>query len=237
MEKMDICIFTKSDQMKPLKITPKTPCLFSIAIIFFILLSSFKGVSIQVDDNPLSGWDKDIIRQANSGAGAAYLSTEEKKLIFYTNLCRLQPKLFCQTVLTDYLKKNPDKSPESTALASLKKQLMEAKPCSALLPDEQLYTIAHDFAKKMGEEGKTGHVDFQNRMKPVMSHYNRVGENCDYGYSLGIDAFMSLLIDKSDPVNLGHRKNILDPNFTAIGVSEQPHKVYQWSYVMDFGGQ
>jgi len=203
----------------------------------FILISAFNNSSIQANNSSLSGWDKNVLKQANTAAGITYLSDEEKKLIFYTNLCRLNPKLFCQTVLTDYLKNNPDQQVEQSFLNNLKNQLSTTKPCEALVPDQQLCEIAKNFAKKMGEQGKTGHADFQTRMKPVMAKYNRIGENCDYGNAIGLDAFMHLLIDKSDPVNLGHRKNLLDPAFTSIGVSEQPHKKFQYNFIMDFGGQ
>lgn len=203
----------------------------------FMLISAFSNLPTQTNSNPLSGWDKNVLKQANTAAGANYLSDEERKLIFYTNLCRLEPKLFSQTILTDYLKNNPEQGVEQSFLSSLKKQLANTTPCGVLVPDEQLCGIAKSFAKKMGAEGKIGHADFQNRMKPIMDKYNRVGENCDYGNATGLDAFIHLLIDKSDPVNLGHRKNLLDPAFTAIGVSEQPHKKFQYNFVMDFGGQ
>src|SRR5579863_7017843 len=182
----------------------------SVVVAAFALLTSFH-TPIQDEGNPLSGWDRNVLLQANSAASVAYLSGEEKKLIFYTNLCRLKPKLFCQTVLADYLNKYPDPTLGQPTIAALKRQLIMQDPCGALAPDEQLCTIARDFATKMGEEGGTGHADFQNRMKPVMDRYNRVGENCDYGHNLAVDAFMNLLIDKSDPANLAHRKNILDP--------------------------
>lgn len=203
----------------------------------FILVSAFSDSSIQSNNNPLSGWDKNVLKQANTASGITYLSEEEKKLIFYTNLCRLEPKLFSQTVLADYLKNNPDQQVDQSFLNNLKNQLSTTKSCGVLVPDQQLCDIAKNFAKKMGEEGKIGHADFQTRIKPVMDRYNRVGENCDYGNATGLDAFMHLLIDKSDPVNLGHRKNLLDPAFTAIGVSGQPHKKFQFNFVMDFGGQ
>jgi uncharacterized protein YkwD len=204
-----------------------------ISLVSLLVFTSFKGIKHQTDSDPLSGWDKDVLKKANTAEAVSYLTDEEKKLIFYTNLCRLKPKLFCRTVLTDYLKNHEDNSAQVT---SLKRELNLDKPCGVLVPDVELCTMAHDYAKKMGEEGKEGHIDFQKRMKPLMSRYNRVGENCDYGYNLAIDAFIALLIDSSDPVNLGHRKNLLDANFKAIGVSCQPHKTYRWNYVMEFGG-
>lgn len=207
----------------------------SICLVLYPVITSFTiQPPIQTNTDPLSGWNKNVLKQANTAVSATYLSYEEKKLIFYTNLCRLQPKLFCQTVLATYLKTHICKPAQAE---SLKKQLNIEKPSVALVPDKELCKIAHDFAKKMGEDGKEGHADFQSRMQPVMSRYNRVGENCDYGNKLPLDAFMHLLIDSSDPVHLAHRKNILDPHFTAIGVALEPHKTYQWNYVMDFGGQ
>lgn len=191
------------------------------------------GLKAQADANPLSGWDKKVLKQANTAESATYLSDEEKKLIFYTNLCRLQPKLFCQTVLADYLNSHPNKSPQ---VASLKKTLNEDKATGVLVPDEELCKMSKDFATKMGKEGKEGHIDFEKRFKPFEKRFMRAGENCDYGSDIALDAFMRLLIDSSDPVNLGHRKNLLDANFKAVGVAGAPHKTYRWNYVMDFGG-
>ena len=223
--------------MREMKNTIKSSILVrGIILLAFTILTSFHSSYIQDEENPLSGWDRNILLQANSAATVSYLSDEEKKLIFYTNLCRLKPKLFCQTVLADYLNKHPDPTIGQPTIAALKRQLIGEEPGGALAPDEQLCSIARAFAKKMGQEGGTGHADFQNRMKPVMDRYNRVGENCDYGHTFAIDAFMNLLIDKSDPVNLAHRKNILDPKFTVIGVSKQPHKKFNYNFVIDFGG-
>lgn len=187
----------------------------------------------QTSDDPLATWDKAVLQQANTAEAVTYLTDEEKKLIFYTNLCRLQPKLFCQTVLEDYLKKHPDLNKGSVGL---RRTLLADKRSGALVPDEEFTKMAKAYAEKMGKEGKEGHIDFEQRMKPFMKKYMRVGENCDYGNEQGLDAFMRLLVDQSDPVNLGHRKNLLDANFKAIGVAGAPHKTYRFNYVMDFGG-
>ena len=190
-------------------------------------------VFAQTNSDPLATWDKAVLKQANKAQSVTYLTDEEKKLIFYTNLCRLKPKLFCQTVLEDYLKNHPD---QTKSALGLKRTLLADKAAGALVPDEALCKSAKDYAIKMGKEGKEGHVGFQERMKPFMNSYLKFGENCDYGAPLALDAFMRLLIDTSDPVNLGHRKNLLDPNYTAVGVAGATHKTYHWNYVMDFGG-
>jgi uncharacterized protein YkwD len=46
---------------------------------------------------------------------------------------------------------------------------------------------------------------------------------------------MSWMIDEGVS-DLGHRKNILDKEYTAAGVSIQPHKRYKVNAVMNFGG-
>ncbi len=195
-------------------------------------VSSLNKVKAQTTDQ-LAGWDKDIIAQANTGASLSYLSDEEKKLILYTNLVRLQPKMFCQTVLANYIKEHSDTSAEAV---SIQAELNAGNALPVLTPDKEMCTIAHDFAEKMGLQGKVGHPNFSIRMKPLMSRFNDVGENCNYGDEFALDAFMALLIDSSDPENLGHRKNLLDPNFTSIGVAKQPHKTYRWNFVMEFAG-
>lgn len=213
-----------------LKIVP----VFGLITVSSFLFSSFKKENIQTASNPLSGWDKQVLKQANTGEAISNLSAEEKKLILYTNLCRMKPKLFCQTVLDDYLKKHTE---IKEGVASLKKQLNADKPCCVLVADGELCGIASSFATRMGEEGNIGHEDFQNRIQPLMSRFNKVGENCNYGDSLAIDALMALLIDWSDPINLGHRKNLLDADFKAIGVAKQPHSKYNWNFVMEFAGE
>ena len=205
----------------------------NILMLGMVLLAASLKVIAQTNDDPLATWDKSVLQQANTAASVTYLSDEEKKLIYYTNLCRLQPKLFCQTVLEDYLKQHPDQVKGSLGL---KRTLLADKACGALVPDEDMSKMSNTFAKKMGVEGKEGHPDFESRMKPFMGRYHKVGENCDYGSNIALDAFMHLLIDQSDPVSLGHRKNILDAGFKAIGVALAPHKTYRWNFVMDFGG-
>jgi hypothetical protein len=132
--------------------------LIGAIVLSFTLLTSFRGASIQVADDSLSSWDKAVLKQANTAESVTYLSDEEKKLIFYTNLCRLKPKLFCQTVLADYLKTHIDKPAQ---IASLKKQLNEDKAMDVLVPDQELSIAASRFAMRMGEQGKTGILIFK----------------------------------------------------------------------------
>ena len=58
-------------------------------------------------------------------------------------------------------------------------------------------------------------------------------ENCGYGVYNGKDAVNQLLIDESVS-NLGHRKNILNPKYTRIGVGINFHPKYEKVIVIDY---
>lgn len=217
--------------------------IFKYLLLTGFLACSFFITSFQQDDapkqwgkNPMIGWDRSIIDQANTGKNADYLTNDERRIILYTNMARLQPKKFGETFLDYYYKKN-NLFVVTPQFTSLKEELSKAAPANALQPDKVLYDAAHSFAVKMGQEGKTGHEDFQNRMKEALTKYTKVGENCSYGDTGTMDCVVRLLIDDADPTRLQHRKNVLDPDFTSIGVSIQPHKVYKLNYVLEYGGK
>ncbi|MCZ6692800.1 MAG: CAP domain-containing protein, partial [Bacteroidetes bacterium] len=62
-----------------------------------------------------------------------------------------------------------------------------------------------------------------------------IGENCAYGLYSPLDIVMGLLIDEGVS-DLGHRKNILNPDYKVIGVAIRPHKSYGTNCVQDFAG-
>ena len=65
-------------------------------------------------------WDAKILAKANTAARESYLTKQEKDVILYLNLVRLNPKLFSET----YLKKYLDSTRESDGyVSSLKKTL------------------------------------------------------------------------------------------------------------------
>jgi hypothetical protein len=178
-------------------------------------------------------WPENIIESANTANNEPGLTSDEKQVIFYVNLVRLDPKLFSETYLKKYLDSTRTKN---SYTKSLKQTLENSASMDALEPKNDLHKIAKTHAVKYGKEGKTGHGNFDERFKEVESKYQHsVGENCDYGSNSPLETVMRLLID--DGVrSLGHRKNILNPQYNSIGVSIQPHKRYGSNCVMDLGG-
>jgi len=177
-------------------------------------------------------WDRAVLEKANTAKDAAYLTSEEKAVIFYLNLVRLDPKLFGETYLKKYLDSTGDRN---SYVTSLLKALPLTKPMDVLLPAQDLCAFAKAHATKFGKENKVGHDNFKERTKTIRNNYAGIAENCDYGNDKAFDIVMSLLIDEGIQ-SLGHRKNILNPKYRYIGTSIRPHKGYDWNCVMDFGG-
>jgi hypothetical protein len=198
-----------------------------ICSLLILLLLSFSAVSQK------KTWDPAVLKKANTAKDVTYLTDEEKLVIFYMNLARLNPKLFGETYLKKYLDSTGDKN---SYTKSLIKSLPTTKPMEALIPAKDLSAFAKDYATKSGKENKIGHGNFNQRTSKIDANYRGyIGENIDYGYNRAMDIVMRLLIDDTVP-SLGHRKNILNPIYKFVGTSIKPHKRYDWNCVIDFGG-
>jgi uncharacterized protein YkwD len=178
-------------------------------------------------------WDPAILEKANTAAAFAYYSDEEKKVVFFMNLARLDGNLFAETLLDAYVASNGTEN--SSYLRSLYRDLRNVKGLPVLIPEEDLTSIAQGHATKSGRTGHVGHKDFEKRFEPFMgSPYSNVGENASYGHASGIDIVITLLIDEGVK-NVGHRVNILNPEFNSVGVAIREHKRYRVNCVIDFG--
>jgi uncharacterized protein YkwD len=58
------------------------------------------------------------------------------------------------------------------------------------------------------------------------------GENIDYG-ATGLQVVIDLIVDDGVP-SRGHRRNVLDPAFRAVGIAVGPHRTYGTMCVIDF---
>ena len=155
------------------------------------------------------------------------------------NLCRMNPALFADTFLEDYLKQSGSK--RDKYVRELIKFLKETDDMPLLYPRLDLTEAAETHAKDMGQSGRTGHnasdgTSFAKRMERFRQVYSGINENCNYGLDDGIDIVMDLLIDR-EVSNAGHRKNILDRNMRYVGVAIEPHRRYRFNCVQDFGGE
>ena len=209
--------------------------LFVFVLLLFSCLYSHAQDYIPEDDNyPYDQWTPELINRANTITEADYLNDEEKKVIFYCNLARINGELFSITFLQHYIDYYSFEITDN--IQSLFSDLKATSDLPVLIPQFDLYEIAKGHAVKSGKTGHIGHEGFYERFEKVYgSKYYTVAENCDYGNDDALSIVMSLLIDEGIP-SLGHRKNILHEEMNSIGVSLQPHSEYRHNCVMDFGG-
>jgi len=199
-----------------------------LSVLFFVCCVA----PLLAQDNISPEWDKETLARANSAAECTYMSADEKQIIFYCNLARMNGKLFATTYAKQYYK---DKKVKSTSYSkSLITELNKLDPLPPFQPAEDLYNAAFAHAVTSGKKGTTGHQQFESRFKKHAPGYNPYGENCSYGNHRPLDFVMSLLIDEGIK-GLGHRKNIFSKQFSHVGVAIHTHKKYKYNAVMDFG--
>ena len=162
--------------------------LFVIFIIF-----QFITIHSQRPSWPdLSGWDTTLLSKANTAKSVDYMTDEEKRVIFITNLARMNGTLFATTILDPFL----EGEPKTKYTRSLQRDLSKLKGLQPLYPEKDLYNIAYEHAVKSGKRGSVGHQDFDRRFKSVMGKYIKVAENCAYGFEKGATNALQLLIDE-----------------------------------------
>lgn len=206
-------------------------CRTIISLCFLLML--VHPLPLMAQSNPWENWDAEMVRVLNTAQDSDYLTEEEMKVILFMNMARHDGPLFAETFLNSYIKEN--ELEKTSYIKSLRRDLKKTRGLTPLLPETDLTSVAQEHAQLSGEKGSTGHDGFKKRFEPLMGNpYNHVGENCSYGYTQAIDIVISLLIDEGIS-SLGHRNNILAPDFNSIGVAIRPHKTYRTNCVMDFG--
>lgn len=176
-------------------------------------------------------WTKTELSQAHTAKEVKYLSDEEKKVVLLTNLVRMNPKKFWETIGSAYCKDKPT----NKWIQSLEKDLLEAPKAPLLHPSTKLSEVAKVHALDMGKTGKKGHNSSDGSTSPMRAKKYKTppfGENCDYGFNDALNIVMHLLIDENVE-SLGHRKNILELSYIRIGVSIEAHKEWKYNCVQD----
>jgi hypothetical protein len=167
-----------------------------------------------------SGWNDQKYLAANTANDAAYLAENEKKVIYYLNLVRMNPGLFADTYLADL------KNSKDFYEGGLYRELKKLSPMPVLSPDQTLFASAKCHAAESGKSGYVGH-------KRTKCKENFRGECISYGEPDPLGIVRRLLIDQGIK-SLGHRRIMLDAQYSLLGVSIQPHKTYSVNTVLDF---
>ena len=184
----------------------------------------------------LHSWNAVKLFQARICAFSFSSTKQERDVVYYSNLARLDGKLFIKTILMPYLqsKGNADlNKPYTNSLIADLNRLPRLKP---LRSSPLLIKMAKDYAISSGLAGIIGHKNFDQRCSSLYRSGLTVGENCAYRQQNALDAVIDLLIDQNEP-RLGHRHNILSPAFTKAGVGIAKHRDYDNVWIMEFSGQ
>ncbi len=198
-------------------------------ITFTLLFSLFALSASAQKITPFSTWNGNDLRTANSAKNLKNLSFQEKKVIFYINLARMDGALFAKTYLKDYME--DVRVPKNKYYRSLIATLKDQKSLPPLIPKEDLNSEAIKHAKEMGKTGKRGHrssdaKSFTERMEKFKPKYTKIKESNQYGYPDAISIVIDLLIDDQHE-SLRHRKMLLHKDLKFIGVGIRNHKKFR----------
>jgi len=199
-------------------------------------------------------WTDAEFRKANTAANASYLSNEEKNIVMYINLIRIDGEKFYYTFLEDYINNYNAKvrkyrnynelriTKNNSYYTSLLKHLRGVKNLQMFYPDDKLTSLSRNHAQDLNRNNLDTHESSNgDKFSKRLSRYfpnKAMSENIDFGYSNSLDIVCHLLLDCGVP-SLGHRFNLLDQKYklNTVGVSIQPHPSYTWCAVIDFVAQ
>jgi uncharacterized protein YkwD len=161
-----------------------------------------------------------------------------QSFIYWTNYSRLYPKEFRDSALLPYLNQQPRL--KGKYANSLIEALTKVDPLPFLEPEEKLTLAAQNHVKDIkGNGGSVSHQgsdgsSFGDRMRKV-GYKGCAAENISLGKDkLGLSSLLLLYLDINLP-DLGHRKNLLNPNYKKMGVSTVQLNDNQTLIVQEFG--
>ncbi|MNK06613.1 Cysteine-rich secretory protein family protein [compost metagenome] len=219
-----------------------------IVLLIWLIPGLNTSVSLKAQSN--SSWSEEELRMANTAKNARYLNSEEKDLVMYMNLARINGEKFFKTYFQEFLETynremaqysnyNQLRIDKDRYYKSLEKDLKPVKNLPVLYPDEALSWVAQQHAKEMNKYNYANHnsKDGRSAKDRISSTYPKraLGENLAFGFPTGLGNVCMLLLDKGVP-GLGHRKLIINTTLKLnyVGVSIQPHKGYRYCSVTDF---
>ncbi|WP_025143197.1 CAP domain-containing protein [Pedobacter jeongneungensis] len=218
-----------------------------------VLLPTFLFLIIVTAANAQK-WTDAEFRRANTAANASYLTNEEKNVVMYMNLIRIDGEKFYYTFLEDYINNYNAKVKQyrnynelritrnNSYYTSLLKHLRGIKNLQVFYPDDKLTSLSRSHAQDLNRNNLDTHESsngdkFSKRLSKYFPN-KAMSENIDFGYSNSLDIVCHLLLDCGVP-SLGHRFNLIDQKnkLNTVGVSIQPHPSYSWCAVIDFVAQ
>lgn len=205
--------------------------------LFFLPQAQLSRVELEVRPVPKPVLRDTIVDQWNQSFAIYHtLIPELQDLLYWTNYSRIQPKRFWDSAVTPILNQFQDlKGVESR---SLELDLLAAKPLPLFKLNEALVKTAQDHCDDMAiNNAEPSHTStngrtFQERMRLVQIK-NCANENLSVGSHNVLISLVLLYLDIRLPEK-GHRKTLLNPNLTEIGIGYAMYNKDQFFMVQDF---
>lgn len=168
--------------------------------------------------------DEDISRSIALQTTKTQLNDQEEELLYWMDFARKYPKRFYDEVVYPYIKTYPELMKQKKYAESLKNDLYNSNPLSLFVVDEKLIAMAKEHAIDVREHNNpsiahssSAGLSFQDRAKKFGLSIC-AAENLSYGASSVLMQLVLLYLDVNMP-NLGHRKNLLNPLYSNIGIA------------------
>ena len=210
--------------MKPLSLFHVKHLCFVVLLVAFNLVAQAQFSTVVLEQKPISISTKripDITNWNEKQPGYDGLTKKQRELYYWTNYSRAYPRAFWDSVVEPILSLFPNIN--NTAYSkSLKQDLYACRPLPPLRLNDTLLKTSQEHASDIGSnQGEFSHnstdgTTFQDRFHQAgLRNYG--GENISLGNGNMILALVLLYLDHNLP-DLGHRKALLNDNYTDIGI-------------------
>lgn len=192
-------------------------------------------------------WDPSL----DTARSVTYLNEIEKNVVYETNKARSNPGKYAELYIEPLIKTYKGKTYKQGNITVLTKEgasalrecvrvMKKADPLPILYPEKGLSIAAARHAESQGKTNQWGHkgTDGSTAIERIKNEgtFRYAGENISYGCASAREILLQLLIDDGVKTR-GHRINIMDANFTSLGVGYSPeHQVYGCECVIDYAG-
>jgi uncharacterized protein YkwD len=222
---------------KPFLFHVKHSLLLAIMFPLFSWAQHFSTSTIQLKPMPdLPAKNNSIEQYLQSFPAYNTMSAEAKEWFYWTNYSRKNPRAFYDSIVVPVLKTFPNL--QSSYVNSLRRDLYAASPLGFVRPSPLLGRVAQTHADELrSRKSSPSHtspsgVTFQSRMMNA-NVKNCAGENISYGPLNTVLALVFLYIDENIP-DVGHRKTLMSPVYTEMGVGVSAYPDGSYMVVQDF---
>jgi hypothetical protein len=166
------------------------------------------------------------------------LSKDEKDVLYYLDYARKNPSIFLDRAINVFIAGHPEIN--SSYIKSLQELFKTLPQRDIILPDSLLGTVSKSHARDLESHQTISHTSsngttFQQRVGPYLKNCGSEAIHASPRFT-PLEAILMLLFDFNVP-DMGHRKALLNVNFTKAGFGVALSSKGNSILVMDFSCQ